>query len=207
MKIVIIGAGGHGKVVADIVQCEKKHQLLGFIDEDEKIEGKIIGGIKVLGNLNSLEKIKPNAAVVAIGENAAREKIYDKLKSKNISLVTVIHPNTTIAKDTKIGSGVMVAAGAIIGPGTTIGNNVIINHSATIDHDNIIEDHVAISPGCHTSGNVTIKKCAFLGTGAIVIPKITIGENAIIGAGAVVICNIHSDVTAVGNPARVIKKH
>ena len=204
VKIVIIGAGGHGKVVSDIVRAEAKHELLGFIDDNPEL--KQVEGIPVLGNLEEIKNIEAEAAVIAIGDNKVRAEIFEKVKSQ-LEFPNITHPTSIIAKGVKLGKGNVIAAGAIIAPGTTIGNNTIINHSASVDHDNIMEDYANISPGCHTSGNVKLKKGAFLGTGTIIIPKIEIGENSIIGAGAVVIKDIPANVTAVGSPAKIIKTH
>ena len=205
MKLVIIGAGGHGKVVSDIVQAQKEHQLLGFIDEDPKL--KEVEGIKVLGNLASIKDTEAEAVVIAIGNNNTRLKIFNQLKEQGFSFPNIIHPTAVIADSVKIGEGNVIAAGVVIAPSTILGNNTIINHLASVDHDNILEDNVNVSPGCHTSGKVKLKKGAFLGTGVIVIPEVEIGENTIIGAGAVVKENIPENVTAVGVPAKVIKRH
>jgi sugar O-acyltransferase (sialic acid O-acetyltransferase NeuD family) len=209
MNIVIIGAGGHGKVVADILQHDPEVKIAGFIDDDKNMLGQLIDGCRVLGNFASLPELtagyKLDGAVIAIGDNKVRARLYEELEKTGLKHKSAIHTHALIAKDVDIGSGVVIASGAVISTGTRVGNNVIINTGVVIDHDNYIEDHTHISPGVKLAGRVTVGKYTHVGLGVTIIEDISIGENCVIGAGAVVVADVPANATAVGVPARVIK--
>jgi sugar O-acyltransferase (sialic acid O-acetyltransferase NeuD family) len=209
-KILIIGAGGHAQVVADILICSAKlfpepASPIGYLDDNPKIVGQYYLGIPVLGSLKHLSTIGHDHVVVAIGNNQRRKQIYDQLVSANENLLTVIHPSAIIAPSATIGIGTMICAGAIINPCSTIGNNVIINTGSTIDHHNHIADHVHIAPGVNLGGTVTIEEGAFIGIGASIIPQQHIGAWSTIGAGATIITNVEPNTTYVGTPGRKIQ--
>ena len=209
MNVIIIGAGGHGKVVLDILQHDSDADLIGFIDDDVTSHDKIIDGLRVLGSVNSLSKLiavyKVDAAIIAVGDNKVRAELFDKMKGLGLKLKGAIHPDALIARDVEVGEGVVIAAGAVINTGGRIGNNVIINTGAVLDHDDVIEDNAHISPGVKLAGRVTVGKYTHVGLGVTIVEDLTIGENTTIGAGAVVLANIPANTTAVGVPARIIK--
>jgi len=212
IPVVIIGAraDGHAKVVLEILKAGKKYDVIGFIDDDPKKKDTSIKGLKVIGNTDDLLKLKKakkiKGAIVAIGDNPMRRKLSEKIIKSGLDLINAIHPTVYKDPDVKIGNGCYIGQGVIIVTGTIIGNCVNIHTGATIDHDNIIEDGANMGPGVHTAGRVKIGRDAFLGTGAIVIPDASIGQNTIVGAGAVVINHLPANVTAVGVPAKAIKK-
>lgn len=203
-KVVIIGAGGHAKVIAEIIK-QSKDQLIGFLDDNKDIQfKKIFDGKMVIGTTNDIARYNEHYFIIGIGNNEIRKKI----SNCNLKWYTAIHPKAIIASDVKIGEGTVVMPGAVINPGTTIGKHCIINTSASVDHDNIIDDYVHISPGSHLAGTVHIKEGSWICAGAIIINNITIEKNCIIGAGAVVLKNINeSNNTYVGVPAKKIKKN
>lgn len=214
-QVIILGASGHAKVCLDYLLLEG-WEVVGFFDDNPQIMGSDVHGYPVLGNIDeaiSIIEEKGIKAVIAIGDNISRCKIAFLLK-RNLKkirpgdfFINIIHPSAIISdRLTEINFGNFIGPGAIINSNTKIGSFVIINTGATIDHDNIIKDFAQISPGCNLAGNVTIEEGAFLGTGAVVIPGKTIGAYATIGAGAVVIEDIPPYCTAVGVPARVIKR-
>jgi sugar O-acyltransferase (sialic acid O-acetyltransferase NeuD family) len=209
MNVIIVGAGGHGKVVLDILRHDPDVKFIGFIDDDVNSHDTIIDGAPVLGNFRALSGIirryKLDTAIVAVGHNKTRAQLFKKLKDLNLRLINAIHPAALVARDVEFGEGAVIAAGAIISTGTKIGNNVIINTGAIIDHDNVIEDHVHISPGASLAGRVTVKKYAHIGLGVSVESHVTIGENSTAGAGAVVLKDIPGNAVVVGVPARVIR--
>lgn len=209
MNIVIVGAGGHGKVILNILQHDPDTKLVGFVDDDANSHHTMIDGFPVLGSIDSLPALTPryqlDGAIIAIGDNRIRGELFGRMKEWRLTLKSAIHPHAFIARDVKIGEGVVIAAGAIIGTGSRIGNNVIINTRAIIDHEDIIEDHVHISPGVTIAGKVVIGQYSHVGLGVTVVQDLTIGENATVGAGAVVLADIPANTTAVGVPARVIK--
>ncbi len=209
MNVVIVGAGGHGKVILDILQNTPSIEVIGFIDDGQKSQGKEINGIPVIGTINSLPQLRQKygieGAIIAIGNRGVRATVFEKVKGMGLKLINAIHPSAIISKNVKLGAGVMIAPGAIINTNSAIGDDVIINTGATIDHDNIIGDHVNIQPGVSLGGTVTVKAYAEVGIGATVIQNINIGENSTVGAGAVLIADVPDNVTVVGVPGRIIK--
>ena len=202
--VIIIGAGGHAKVIADIIY-KSGDNLIGFLDDNLANKGKeIYLGKKVLGTTKDIENYNKNYFIIGIGNNSIRKKINNE---NNLKLYTAIHPSAIIAQDVKIGTGSVIMAGVVINPGTVIGKNCIINTCSSLDHDNLLEDYVHISPGAHLAGTVTIKEGTWICTGAIVKNNITIGKNNIIGAGATVIKNIEEEgCTFVGIPVKKLIK-
>lgn len=201
--VIIIGAGGHAKVIADIIY-KSGDNLIGFLDDNLANKGKeIYLGKKVLGTTKDIENYNKNYFIIGIGNNSIRKKINNE---NNLKLYTAIHPSAIIAQDVKIGIGSVIMAGVVINPGTVIGKNCIINTSSSLDHDNLLEDYVHISPGAHLAGTVHIKEKTWIGAGSTIINNITINQNNIIGAGSVVIKNIEEENgTYVGVPVRKIK--
>lgn len=198
-KIIILGAGGHAKVVADILLRQGAH-IIGFLDDDADTCGKRLLGIEVLGAISFLSDLQNVILVQGIGANRVRKRLADSL-NPGIRWKQVIHPSAIIAPSAKIGIGVVVAAGAIINPDAVIGDHVIINTGASIDHDCTVEAYAHIAPGARLAGGVKVGSGTLVGIGASVIPYRTIGEWATIGAGATVIRDIPAQVTAVGIPA------
>jgi sugar O-acyltransferase (sialic acid O-acetyltransferase NeuD family) len=202
--IYIIGAGGHGKVVLDIINKSEQYQAAAFLDDDSNLHNETINGLKVLGG--SKEALADNKAVIiAVGNNKIREKLFNLMKRNKIELINASHPNSVINTYTSLGNGIVVAAGAVINPNAVIEDNVIINTAVTVDHDCIIEKHVHLSPGVNLGGNVTVRRGAHIGIGATVLPGIKIGKNSVVGAGAVVTKDVPDDVTVVGVPAKIHK--
>ena len=200
-KLIIIGASGHGKVIADIALKMNKWKSIMFLDDDENIKSSM--GIDVVGkSADAYRYIKNYDIFIAIGNNATREKIQEKLEAEGASIPVLIHPMAVIGEQVEFGSGTAVMAGAIINCCTTIGKGCIINTGATIDHDNFIEDYVHISPGVHTAGTVKIGKGTWLGVGSKVSNNLNITSGCKVGAGAVVVKDITEAGTYVGVPAR-----
>ena len=203
MKVVVIGAGGHAKVVISTLQAAGVTVDLA-LDEDERKWGSKILNVPVEGPTNLIKRMENVTAVIAIGSNSVRKKIA--LEYPNVRWLTVIHPRAYVHESVQIGEGTVVFAGAVIQPYTKIGSHVIINTSATIDHDCEIGDYAHIAPGSHLAGSVKVGEGTLIGIGASVIPGVKIGEWAIVGAGAVVIDDIPPYTTVVGVPAKPINK-
>lgn len=201
-KLIIIGASGHGKVVADIALKINSWKGIYFLD-DQDIKNSM--GIDVIGKSSDFyEYINDYDIFVAIGSNKTREEIQNRLEDDGASIPTLIHPSVIIGDMVEVGAGTVIMAGAVINCCSTIGKGCIVNTGATIDHDNIIEDYVHISPGAHLAGTVKVGKGSWIGTGSIVSNNIDITYNCVIGAGAVVINDINDSGTYVGVPARRI---
>ncbi len=202
-NIYIIGAGGHGIVVLDLI-FKLGLKPSGFLDDNKELLNKKIFGVKVIGEIN-LAKNLEGKFIVAIGDNRKRLEIVKYLSFDDNKYLTLIHPSTIIGSNVKIGRGSMIIGGVVINPFTTIGRHTIINTSSSLDHHNRIGDFVHIAPGVHIGGNVEIKNGSFIGIGASIMPNIKIGKWDIIGAGSVIINNIPDSVTVVGVPGKIIK--
>ncbi len=210
-KVVIIGGQAGSKIAYDIFNLMKV-KVVGFMDNYVKkgnwgsIKPMLLG--KVEDKKNKALLCQPDIDYfVATGDNAMREDIIRYLLDlTGQPPLNAIHPTAIISKFSRIGWGNLICAGAIINAGTEIGNGTIINTGAVIEHDNLLEDYVQISPNVALSGFVTVKKGAFVATGATVIPKITIGENAYVAAGSTVIKNVEKNTLVAGCPAVYKKK-
>lgn len=196
-KIVIIGASGHGRVVADIARLNG-YDRIAFLDDDETLVS--CGEYPVLGRTDS--EIDADV-IVAIGNAQLRKKFCEQQKDR---LVTLIHPAAVVASDVQLGAGTVVMAGAVINPGTQTGRGCIINTSSSVDHDNRIGDYVHVSVGAHLAGTVHVGAMTWIGAGAVVSNNLTICESCTIGAGAVVVKDISEEGVYVGIPARLMKK-
>ncbi len=207
MEYIIVGAGGHGRVILDILTAQNK-AVAGFIDEHEK--EAVLGIYPILGKKESIVKLietgKNIKFIVAIGDNEVRKKLVHYIQSYNGQFGKAIHPSSIVSNNVKIGIGSVVMPNVVINNATNIGQHVILNTSATIDHDCTIQDFVHVSPGVNLAGGVVIGSNSHIGIGACIIPKIKVGNNVIVGAGGVVIEDIVNDVVAVGCPTKIIEK-
>ncbi len=203
-RLVIIGASGHGKVIADIALLNGYDQV-DFLDDNPDV--KAVGEYKVLGTSSMALGLaeKGYDFVVGIGNAVIRERIQMELEAVGCNIVTLIHPKAVVAYDAKIVEGTVVMAGAVINAGTVIGAGCIVNTCASIDHDCTIGDFSHVSVGAHTAGAVNIGKKCWIGIGAVVSNNISICDECIIGAGAVVVKDIEKAGTYVGVPAERIK--
>ena len=204
-NVVIIGAGGHAKVIADII-IKSGDNLLGFLDDNIKKGTNIVGEYKVIGDFNdrfSIGALNNNTEfIIGLGDNNKREEIA---KTPNFKFYTAIHPSAQIAIDVVIDEGTVIMANSVINPSAKIGKHCIINTGAIIEHDNILEDYVHVSPNATLCGTVSIGKLTHIGAGAVIKNNIRVCENCIIGAGTVVIKNIEKEGTYVGVPASIMK--
>jgi UDP-perosamine 4-acetyltransferase len=207
MDILIVGAGGHGKVVLDILKAAGAHRPVGFLDADPSLAGSSLHGLTVLGQVNLLPKLKSKArgAIVAIGDNRARARYADMLRTEGYELISAIHPRACVSPSAKLGGSVVIAAGASVGADAELGDCVIVNTSAVVEHECRIESAAHICPAAALAGRVRVGEMAFVGLGCRVIQCLKIGRHATVGAGAVVIADVPDYSTVVGVPARVIK--
>jgi acetyltransferase EpsM len=208
-KIVIWGASGHAKVVADIIRLRGEYQIFGFIDSiDPSRRNTEFYKSIILGGEEQLERLKDagiSRLVLGFGDGDARLKLADLIKSRGFQLLSAIHPGAIISSNVIISPGTVVAAGAIINSDSLIGENVIINTSSSVDHECVISDGAHICPGVHLGGRVRIGTGTWVGIGACVSDHVSIGNRSIIGAGSVVVRDLPHGIVAYGNPARVKK--
>jgi acetyltransferase EpsM len=208
-RIVIIGAGGHGLVVADILRAARAadasptFDIVGALDDNPALTGTRILDIPVLGTTQLLSRTAHDGFVVAIGDNAIRERMAIELGAER--LFAARHPHASVGAAVEIGPGSMISAGVVIAPAVRIGTGVILNTRCSIDHECLIGSFAHIAPGATLGGNVTVGVRALIGLGASVMPGRRVGANTIIGAGAVVADDIPDGVVAVGVPARVTR--
>ena len=202
-KLLIIGASGHGRVVADIAIKMNRWQQIAFLDDDEEIQSPI--RVKVIGKSNdAFTYINDYDIFVAIGNNKTREKIQTQLGVAGANIPTLIHPSAIIGEKVEVGIGTVVMAGVVINCCSSTGVGCIVNTGAVIDHDNVIEDYVHISPGTRLAGTVKVGQGSWLGIGSVVSNNVDICSDCKIGAGAVVVKDITEPGTYVGVPARRI---
>lgn len=208
-KIVLIGMGGHSKVVFDAIDHEK-YDVVGFIDKN-KAENKLFD-LSVIGDDESICFLKNKGilgAIISIGHVGnyyIRENLYNKLIDSGLEPITVIHKTAVVSPFAKVGKGTVVLAGAIVNAGAEIGENCIINTGAIVEHDVKIGSNVHLSPKVAIAGSATIGKNSFIGIGSSVIQAIKIGQNVVVGAGSVVVKDIKDNERVCGVPARTMKK-
>lgn len=203
-KLIIIGAGGHGRVAADIAKLMKKYSVIYFLDD--KQTGKVCGVYDIIGKTSDVYKYVKNYDIfIAIGNAELRKKLFFELKKTGASVPVLIHPSSIIANDVCLDAGTIVMAGAVINPNSKIGIGCIINTGATVDHDCKVCDFAHISVGSHLAGNVFVGEKTWVGIGSSVINNINIANNCVIGAGAVLVKDIKETGTYVGVPAKKIK--
>jgi acetyltransferase EpsM len=207
MKIVVIGHGGHSKVIVDMILSTRENDIVGFLDDKYHEVGVVED--TYCGPISSLEEllIKYNDIkfVIAIGDNKIRQSIVQKLNLSYENYVTVIHKSAVISPTAKIGHGTVIMPNSVINADSRIGHQSIINTGSIIEHDSIIGDFSHVCPGATLTGTVQLGEGAYIGSGSTIIPNIKIGEWTIIGAGAIVISDIPAYCTAVGMPAKVKK--
>ncbi len=208
LPIVILGAGGHSKVLIDAL-LRQKAEILGMTDYKLAKKGRLVLGIEVIGDDFMILGYKPDEIFLvnglgSVGIPIKRKHLFCKFTELGYRFANVIHPATVIAEDVHFGEGVQIMAGAVIQTGCRIGDNSIINTKASIDHDCVIAAHVHIAPGVTLSGQVEVEERVHIGTGATIIQGIRIGENSMIAAGSVVTKNVQTGITVMGVPAREV---
>lgn len=197
-KVIIIGAGENGHVVANTIK--QSFHFAGFLDDHKK-------GDEIIGTVGDYAKyLKQYSFFVSIGKNEDKKNKYLELKAAKANFINAIHNTAIIEKNVKLGENIFVGAGSYINVNSVINDNIFINNGCIVEHDNAIGSHCHLAPGVITGGGVTIGESTFIGLGAIINDHLQIGERVTIGSGSVVIDSISPGATAVGIPAKIIKK-
>lgn len=208
-RCFILGAGGHGRVVLDILVNAGDIEVAGFIDSNADLQGRRIDGVPVLGKPEDLSRLRAehnvHAGIVAVGDNGARRALADRLDALEFNVINAIHPSANLARNVSLGRNVVVAAGALVCAHCQIGDSVILNTGSIVDHESLIGTATHVCPGARLAGRVAVESGAFVGIGATVIQNIRVGYEAVIGAGAVVTHDVPAMTTVVGVPARAIR--
>jgi len=212
-NILIFGAGDQGKEVAyyleRINQEAQRYNILGFLDDNEEIHGKVIYNHKILGGLEWLDKkeLTNVSCIIALGDPQTKQKIEKKLTNFNLQFESIIDPSAIVDQKTlDLGKGAIIAPGVIILPDVKIGDHVLVNYNTVIGHDCKIGRFSTLAPNVTLAGKVSIQKGAYIGLGSNIIQGLSVGEWTIIGAGATVIRDLPPKVVAVGTPAKPVKQ-
>lgn len=199
---MLIGNGGHAKVIRDIILQLPNYQITGYLDDTitkrKYINDEIYDNVENITNYSN-----DNYFIIAIGKNKARQQIVQRLSSINIKFATLIHPSAVIGSNVNIDEGSVIMAHTTINADVKIGKHCIINTMSCIEHDSKIKNYVHIAPHATLTGNVVINKGTFVGPGATVIPNVTIGQNVTVGAGSTVINHIADNNVVYGSPAKI----
>ncbi len=214
-KIAVIGAGGFGReviqLIKDINKEKKTWEIIGYFDDNLDVQGHLRNGFPVVGPLSMINQIDFNHihVVCAVGNPKTKRLLVERVQELNstVKFATLIHPSVVLGDENRIGEGSIICAGNVITTNVNIGRHVIINISSTIGHDAVIKDYSTVLPGVNVSGSVILHEGVDIGTGAAIIPGVEIGAYTIVGAGAVVTKSLPEHCTAVGVPAKPIKFH
>jgi len=203
--VLVIGAGGHAKVVVDLLfESNLGNSVAGAIDKFQTTIGNPLGKTRIIADDSMLTTFIPDdyQFIVAIGDNLQRSTLFNEYKRLGFTAISSIHPKSVISDLTSVGEGTAIMAGAVINCDSKIGDNVIINTNATVDHDVTIASHAHIAPGSHLAGNISVGEGALIGTGATILPGTKIGAWAVVGAGSTVTRDVLPHCTVWGVPAK-----
>ena len=205
--LLIVGAGGHGRVIADIALQSGDWSQVAFLDKDGDLPSEILG-IPVLKAIEDLAhlRIKYPHAAVAVGQCSRRMRLIDESSALGFQLPVIRHPSAVVSRYANIGPGSQILAMSVVNAGARIGAGCIINTAATVDHDCDLGDCVHLSPGVHLAGGVRIASCSWIGIGASVRENCRIGREVTVGAGAAVVSDVDDGLTVAGVPARQLTR-
>lgn len=211
VPVIGLGAGGHAKVVIEILRLNKQYELVGLLDSKPELKGSSVLSVPVLGDDQYLPELVSReikhffVGVGSIGDTSLRCKLYNLALAYGMLPVSAIHPQAIISPSAKIDSGVTVMAAAVINAGVILGANVVINTGVIVEHDCVVGDHVHIATGARLTSTIQVGAQVHIGAGATIKQCLTIGEKAIVGAGAVVVTDVPPGAVVVGVPARILK--
>ena len=209
-RVIVWGAGGHGKVIADALLASESCTVVGILDDDKTKAGTKVLGVPVSHSSAGLKALSETLdfdhVAIGIGDNYVRYRKFQQVKSYGLKPMNVIHPSAHISRFVELGVGITILAGAVINPGTVIEDNVCVNTAASIDHDNYLEASCHIFPNATLTGAVRVGKFAYVGSGAVVAPNLVVNQHSQVGAGAVVLKDVAEGALVAGVPAIEIGK-
>lgn len=202
-RLIVWGAGGHGKVVIETASAVGRYDSILVVDDDAAKRGGRVLGYVVAGPIADIPRHPDDEVFLALGDNRTRATAYDWCKAAGFTLATLLHPRAVISPSAAVQEGTLVMPLSVVNAEARIGRNCIINTGAVVEHDCLVGDHVHLSPGVKIGGNATIDAFAHVGIGAVVLPGISVGAGTTVGAGAVVVTNLPANIVAAGVPARI----
>lgn len=205
-QIFIYGAGGHAKVLADILIANRETNLVGFVDDRPELTGAKVLGLPVLGTGEWLRREAEKSRIsvgLGVGDNYMRHRLAQLFVTWGIEVATLVHREATVSLSAQLGVGTVVMAGARVNPDATVGRGVIVNTGAVVEHDVIVGDYAHVAPNAAMAGASCLGSFSHLGLGSVVLQSVRIGSHTIIGAGGVVVRDIPSHAVAFGVPARI----
>ncbi len=209
-KLLIWGASGHAKVVADAVRLEGRWQIAGFIDDVAPARrGEVFAGAEVLGGREVLHAVVGDPTYglfLAFGNNPVRLALADELCAFGLEFATIVHPSSTVAPSARLGAGVFVGPGAVINADAWVGAQAIVNSGAVVEHDCVVGEGAHIGPRACLGGLARVGRACWIGAGAALRDRIDVGDGTMVGLGAVVVSTLPGGVVAYGCPARVVRK-
>lgn len=212
IKVIGLGAGGHAKVLLEILKVTQTYEVIGLLDIDSELWNRSILGVPILGDDHLLSELYTQGirhafiGLGTVGDSQPRTKLYEKVSQQGFKIIDTIHPSAIISPSVQMGEGLSIMAGTVVNSSVKLGNNVIINTGSIVEHDCIIADHVHVATSAKLAGNVRVGESTHIGIGATVLQGIEIGSNAIVGAGAVVVEDVPDQVIVVGVPARFLRR-
>lgn len=208
--LVGLGAGGHARVVVEILRLVGQYEIIGLLDQNADLHSTDVFGVPVLGSDDMLPEMRNRGVTsffIGLGSSSdlqPRRRLYEMALNHDLTPVSAIHPAAILSTNAAIGDGFTAMALSVVNVNAQVGNNVILNTGAVVEHDCIIGDHCHMATGATVAGGVRIGEGTHIGAGAVIRQGIRIGDNAVVGAGAVVVNDVSDDETVVGNPARPI---
>jgi sugar O-acyltransferase (sialic acid O-acetyltransferase NeuD family) len=207
VKVWIVGAGAHGRVVLEALRAAAKHESICFLDDNAALRGTRVNGVEIIGGLDEAlaSGCQGVEIIVALGNPLERIRLGSLIVERGLRLGNAIHPSAVVAGGVEIGSGNFVGPRAVLNPDARVGNHVIVNTGAIVEHDCVLEDGSAVGPGAILGGRVHLEQASFISAGTTVTSRVRIGRETVVGAGAVVTRDLPANVVAWGVPARVIQ--
>ncbi len=200
--VIIVGAGEHGAVVADVIQHEGRYRLHGFVDDNPERTGSTLLGLPVLGTRDDLKRgLNGHPVIMGIGHDATRLEIAEDLEGLGFTFISAVHPSATISREATVAPGCSVMPQAVVNTRACVEGHCIINSGSLVEHDCLVTAGCHISVGAILAGRVSVGTCTLVGAGVTVLPRVTIGEHTVVGAGAVVTSDLPDHVIAKGIPA------